>query len=661
MNRNIIKENEPKLTPDEGTIKKFKSNGVTYELGLSGNLLLWRKINGDQWFESTTTMKTENIIKLKQKFYNLNPGDSIYSKKKVKHNNKKQKNIKVDDEISTADPEVETQQTTTTTTISRFKPYDAEITIDSLNEYKMKIIKEQKVINQNDYNKLKKIKELNCLPEWVLNPNPGVYDGKDVIEVTNSKNQKVYFFADMTAYNPTTDKRAPFKCEALSTIENETNEKSNLIKRFQLPLQNTENILKRITPRIGDLIKNGFKSKWFGDWNRLLQLHKIRFTDSKQTDISAEELETSMELPLTADERSNYQIKNWFKDVYDLDNQLQVFEPKVTQKMTGIDQSTCSNIVTNYLVAALRNKAFGVNIPNLNQEKPKVQQCLRGKEMDNFTIKTSELEERVGAGRRNNSLRGVFSGVGDTMSNREIRRILNGNKKGVINTTYLIPENKTISKIIKESLNNLSVNKRKEILVENKIVRNRFRFLIEGKKTLTKKQTNILFENIINEMVRLSLSGIDKKVINEELVQLLGTMFQSKNGEVMEMFKEKFGNWIADKVVDVDSEILSKSSVKDAINSVDINSVVKLIDCDYLSDLLTRLSVRNWSETLMRVSNPSTVSDTLRKTLKDTVDNTNFHNELKNRIKSNLCPVLSDIQNKMNDAENKIKSKVLST
>jgi hypothetical protein len=114
-------------------------------------------------------------------------------------------------------------------------------------------------------------------------------------------------------------------------------------------------------------------------------------------------------------------------------------------------------------------------------------------------------------------------------------------------------------------------------------------------------------------------------------------------------------------VVDVDSEILSKSSVKDAINSVDINSVVKLIDCDYLSDLLTRLSVRNWSETLMRVSNPSTVSDILRKTLKDTVDNTNFHNELKNRIKSNLCPVLSDIQNKMNDAENKIKNKALST
>jgi hypothetical protein len=128
MNRNIIKENEPKLTPDEGTIKKFKSNGVTYELGLSGNLLLWRKINDDQWFESSDTMKTENIIKLKQRFYNLNPGDSIYSKKKVKHNNKKQKNIKVDDKISTADPEVETQQTTTTTinTSNQFTDYENE-------------------------------------------------------------------------------------------------------------------------------------------------------------------------------------------------------------------------------------------------------------------------------------------------------------------------------------------------------------------------------------------------------------------------------------------------------------------------------------------------------------------------------------------------------
>jgi hypothetical protein len=522
---------------------------------------------------------------------------------------------------------------------------------------KRKINEQRNIKNQSDYNKLKIAHDNKCYPDTAKEVRLRIYNDKDIIHYKNVRDEDVVMFADMTAKNLKTGNTAKWTCEALSNIDN----KKGLLTRFGIPEQNKCSNLQKITQNIVKLIEQGYKSNWFNNWNELIKSYSDECGDIQF--VSDDVLKQSIELPLTSDEKSQYTTVNWFKDVYNLDNGLQVLKPNVVQTTTGIDQTGCSNIITNYFVAALRNKAFGDRLTNLNQEKPKVQRCLRGKEMDNFSINTSELEQRVGAGRKNNSLRGVFSGVGNTMSNREIRRILSGRKGGVINTEFMIAENKNndMSKIIKESLNNLSVNKRKEILVENKIVRNRFRFLIEGKKTLTKKQTNILFENIINEMVRLSLSGIDKKVINEELVQLLGTMFQSKNGEVMEMFKEKFGNWIADKVVDVDSEILSKSSVKDAINSVDINSVVKLIDCDYLSDLLTRLSVRNWSETLMRVSNPSTVSDILRKTLKDTVDNTNFHNELKNRIKSNLCPVLSDIQNKMNDAENKIKSKVLST
>jgi len=522
---------------------------------------------------------------------------------------------------------------------------------------KRKINEQRNIKNQSDYNKLKIAHDNKCYPDTAKEVRLRIYNDKDIIHYKNVRDEDVVMFADMTAKNLKTGNTAKWTCEALSNIDN----KKGLLTRFGIPEQNKCSNLQKITQNIVKLIEQGYKSNWFNNWNELIKSYSDECGDIQF--VSDDVLKQSIELPLTSDEKSQYTTVNWFKDVYNLDNGLQVLKPNVVQTTTGIDQTGCSNIITNYFVAALRNKAFGDRLTNLNQEKPKVQRCLRGKEMDNFSINTSELEQRVGAGRKNNSLRGVFSGVGNTMSNREIRRILSGRKGGVINTEFMIAENKNndMSKIIKESLNNLSVNKRKEILVENKIVRNRFRFLIEGKKTLTKKQTNILFENIINEMVRLSLSGIDKKVINEELVQLLGTMFQSKNGEVMEMFKEKFGNWIADKVVDVDSEILSKSSVKDAINSVDINSVVKLIDCDYLSDLLTRLSVRNWSETLMRVSNPSTVSDILRKTLKDTVDNTNFHNELKNRIKSNLCPVLSDIQNKMNDAENKIKNKALST
>lgn len=331
----------------------------------------------------------------------------------------------------------------------------------------------------------------------------------------------------------------------------------------------------------------------------------------------------------------------------------------------NIDTDTCKEILKNYLVAALQYKARVESEPRANyrEQKNDIIRCHGRGAYDNLPgIDETELSAQV---RGNLQPFGLFK-KGKTLSWRNIRSILSGRSKGYIDPIHFIgnlneSKNDDISKLIKESLLTISTNKRKEILQENKIVRNRFKFLIEGRKTLTKKETGILFENIILEMIRMSSTGIDKKVINEELVQLLGTMFQSKNGEVMEMFKEKFGNWIADKVVDVDSEILSKSSIKDAVMSVDNNNVTKLIDCDYLSDLLTRLSVKNWSDSLMKVNNPSTVSDTLRKTLKDTVDNTNFHNDLKNRIKTNVCPLLTGVQDKMNDAESKIKNKVLST
>jgi hypothetical protein len=334
-------------------------------------------------------------------------------------------------------------------------------------------------------------------------------------------------------------------------------------------------------------------------------------------------------------------------------------------KSVNVDTNTCREILITYLVGALQYRARVETEPRSNyiQQKNDIIRCHGRGAYDKFTgINQNDLSAQV---RQNLQPFGFFK-KGNTLSWRNIVSILTGRSKGYVDSIHFIgglneSKNDEISKVIKESLITLSNHKRKEILQENKIVKNRFKFLIEGRKSFTKKETDKFFNNLINEMVRLSSTGIDKKIINEELVQLLGTVLQSKNGEVMEMFKEKFGNWLSNKVVDVDSEILSKSSVKDAVMAIDNNNITKLMDCDHLSDLLTRISIKNWSDNLMRVNNPSTVSDILRKTLKDTVDNTNFYNDLKNRIKTNICPLLDNIQTKMDNAETEIKNKVLST
>jgi len=519
---------------------------------------------------------------------------------------------------------------------------------------KRKINEQQNIKNQGDYNKLKIALEKKCYPDTAKEVKLRVYNDKDIIHYKNVRDEDVVMFADMTAKNLKTGKTAKWTCEALSKIEN----KRGLLSKFGIPEQNKCNNLQKITQNIVKLIEQGYKSNWFNNWGELISSYSdecgvIDFVDE---DI----LKQSIELPLTSDEKSQYTTVNWFKDVYNLDNGLQVLKPNVVQTTTGVDQSGCSNIVTNYLVAALRNKAFGDRLTNLNQEKPKVQRCLRGKEMDNFSINTSDLEQRVGAGRKNNSLRGVFSGVGNTMSNKEIRRILSGKKGGVINTEFMISENKNISKVIKESLIKLSEEKNTLLVEENKIISTRINYLFENNFPKNKKDEVIFADKLINEMVLLNSQGLNETLISENILQSIAGFFGKGAGNVIEVIKERFALWFLKKLGLSEDSFLT-NLIKITVGNISLKDIGKLTKCDYWVDVLGKSIPETLKAYLLKKAGfDNALTDVIRNAFADYFDESTFGTSLKSGLRSFVCPKLKEAESKVDDLGKDLKSKIVS-
>lgn len=522
---------------------------------------------------------------------------------------------------------------------------------------KQKINEQRNIKNQSDYNKLKIAFENKCYPNAAKDVRLRIYNDKDIIHYKNVRDEDVVMFANMTAKNLKTGKTAKWSCEALSNIEN----KKGLLTTFGIPEQNKCDNIKKITLNIIKLIEQGYKSNWFNNWNELIKSHSDECGDIQF--VTDDVLKQSITLPLTSDEKSQYSTVDWFKEVYNLDNGLQVLKPNVIQKTEGIGIGPCENIVKNYFVAALRNKAFGDRMEGLNQEKPKVQRCLRGKEMDRFSINTEELEQRVGAGRKNNSLRGVFSGVGNTMSNREIRRILSGKKGGVINTEFMVAENKNndMSKLIRESLTTLAEQKNTLLIEENRIISTRINYLFENNFPKNRKEEVIFADKLINEMVILNSQGLNETLISENILQSIAGFFGKGSSSIIEVIKERFVGWFLKKL-GLSEDSMFFNVIKITVANIDLKDIGKLTSCDYWIDLLGKSIPETLKDYLLkRAGFDSALTDVIRNAMADYFDETSFGTSLKSGLRSFICPKLREADSKISDLGDDLKSKIVSS
>ena len=433
-----------------------------------------------------------------------------------------------------------------------------------------------------------------------------------------------------------------------------------LLNYFKIDPTDVYRNLEVITTKLQKLINQGYRSSYFKNWNELLKVWGNRFSF-----LEPKKGESTFEPPIQKSDLSNYREVNIGKQ-FGINPVFTALEPLNsvglrTSKQNRLTKDDCESILTDYLI-----NAYGYTHldDRILPEKPKMMKsirwCLKTNYYDDYKLDTTTITNELPINKKNSPFKKLFGSDNYTMDIRDIRRILSGKKRNHIDPAFIILENKMMKNIIRESLVELSNSKKQNRLQESTIVRNRFKVLIEGKKSFTKEETNKFFTDLIEEISISNSTGISKEIIQEELLSLLGTLFNKDDRMVTDLFKEKFAEWVSFKMVDVNDDIVSTKDVHEAIMNVKPDNVGKLIDCDFTSEIIAKTVVDGWKERLtIDGSEPKYVSEILRDTLRDVIDNSSFFLKVKGKIEKVLCPLLNGMEENMDDAAESIRTKVV--
>jgi len=139
-------------------------------------------------------------------------------------------------------------------------------------------------------------------------------------------------------------------------------------------------------------------------------------------------------------------------------------------------------------------------------------------------------------------------------------------------------EKKVIRMGIKTSIiKNIKIlqEEKKVSLTEEKIVKGRFSVVPTKINKYSTIQNNKTFNVLFNEVRTLKTHGINQKLINENLVQVLSQMFDEEGPRFLDVVKEKLAEYLKSKLqlTDIEQEILVS-----AIGNTEMDDVPELFN-----------------------------------------------------------------------------------
>lgn len=340
-----------------------------------------------------------------------------------------------------------------------------------------------------------------------------------------------------------------------------------------------------------------------------------------------------------------------------------------------LDGQKCKSILRDYVVSALQHQA-GVESSvrsNYREMKRDIVKCAGAGEFDNFQGFTqNELGAKV---TKRLQPFGFLKG-GKRLSWKEIVKMLNGRNKRLLgpnpkknrpSSPYLIPKleesnNNNMDKIIKENLIRIRKEKQNILTEETNILRNRINILTEGKNFKNKRHIDKFANDLIQEVFTLRSQGFDEEVLNEGLLDMLTGLFGKGTSSIFEVIKEKLVAWIIKKL-GFSTDSLFADIIIVGFGNVDFKDYNKLFDCKYLSDLIVNSIAegiaKNMSDNRSRGGESSVFMDLLRNIVAEMFKDSSFENKLSGGLEAILCPLMGGVKNKMEDAAEDIKSKVV--
>jgi len=208
--------------------------------------------------------------------------------------------------------------------------------------------------------------------------------------------------------------------------------------------------------------------------------------------------------------------------------------------------------------------------------------------------------------------------------------------------------------------------KKEDLMVENKIITNRFNFLFEGKSFETEEEKDYLVESIITEIGYLKVQGYTSQAINEGLFSMLGNIFGGSVKSIPAVFGEYIAGWLT-KTLGIPQNSYMSSVIVALVGNLNIADYDKFFsDCRFASNKIADSLIEGYVLQLQNEKNLNTgasgfIVSALRNSVVDyfTEDKTSLIQILEDKISEFICPKLSKLSSAITDKTDDLKTKIV--
>ena len=223
---------------------------------------------------------------------------------------------------------------------------------------------------------------------------------------------------------------------------------------------------------------------------------------------------------------------------------------------------------------------------------------------------------------------------------------------------------------IKESLKVTLAEKKQEkenLLIESKIISNRFNILSEGLEIITNEQKIKFVDTISEEINYLTTQGYSSKVINEGLFSFLGSLFGGSVKSVPAVFGEYIAQWLTKKLGIPEGSFM-QSSIVALVGNLSISDYDKFFtDCRFSSNKIADSLIEGYliqmQQRAQATSQGATgfITSAMRNAISEYFleDKEGIVQKLQDMIGDFLCPKLSKVASTLQDKAEDIKDKAV--
>jgi len=227
----------------------------------------------------------------------------------------------------------------------------------------------------------------------------------------------------------------------------------------------------------------------------------------------------------------------------------------------------------------------------------------------------------------------------------------------------------TIKESLKKNLKK-SLNEKRQVeenlIIERKIIVNRYNLIGEGLVLETEEQQNKFVESLISETQYLVAQGYSSKVINEGLFDFVGSLFKGSFTSVPAVFGEYIAAWLL-KTLGLPKDSYMGGVIIALVGNLNISDYDKFFtDCRFASNkiadsLIEGYVIKLQNEKQMNQGAGGFVLSALRNSVVDyfVEDKSGIIEKLEEKIADFICPKLSKVANKMGDVAQGMKDKAV--